>query len=184
MADSTFVSPCDGVVSEKGHITNGRMTQCKGIDYSLEKLLKKDSLKEVFLDGTYITIYLAPFNYHRVHCPGDGEILENYTIPGDLWPVNKVSVTSIDELFCVNERNISIISTPEGKYALIMVGATNVGSIELNPNIQKGNSVKKGDEYGIFNMGSTVILLFDRNLKDSLKIDSVTSAPIECLASF
>jgi phosphatidylserine decarboxylase len=184
MGEDSIVSPCDGVISEKGHISNGHLTQCKDIDYSVSKLLKNDAFSEQFIDGAFMTIYLAPFNYHRVHVPADATIVENYTIAGDLWPVNKISVTSIDELFCINERNISICSTDKGNYAQIMVGATNVGSIELMPEIKKGNKVSKGDEYGIFNMGSTVVLLFDRNLKESLTIETIETNSIACLSSF
>ena len=184
LGNASFVSPCDGVISEKGHINNGHLTQCKDINYTLSKLLKNDQYSSAFLGGYFMTIYLAPFNYHRVHIPADAKMIDNYTIPGDLWPVNKASVTSIDELFCINERNISICSTPAGQYAQIMVGATNVGSIELMPNIKNGNSINKGDEYGVFNMGSTVILIFDSNLKKSFRIEDIHPGPVMCLESF
>ena len=184
MSEDEFILPCDGVISEKGDITEGHLTQCKDINYSLQKLLKNETYAKQFLEGYFITIYLAPFNYHRVHTPADATVTDNYTIEGDLWPVNQKSVSSIDELFCINERNISVCETQAGSYAQIMVGATNVGAMELMPDIQKGNTIKKGGEYGIFNMGSTVVLLFDSNLKESLKIDHTESGPVRCLESF
>ena len=184
LGNTPFVSPCDGVISENGPIKGGQLTQCKDIDYSLNKLLKNEKYSAEFIDGYFMTIYLAPFNYHRVHIPADAKIIDNYTIAGDLWPVNKASVTSIDELFCINERNISICSTPAGQYAQIMVGATNVGSIELMPNIKNGYSVEKGEEYGIFNMGSTVILLIDSNLRKSFRIEDIKPGRVMCLESF
>jgi phosphatidylserine decarboxylase len=183
VSNSLLISPCDGAISQQGIIDNGLLTQSKNINYSLSKLLKNDKYVDMFMSGYFVTIYLAPFNYHRVHVPMNGDIVDNYTIAGDLWPVNQKSVESIDELFCINERNISIFNTTEGYYALLMIGATNVGSIELMENTKVSSSLNKGDEYGIFNMGSTVVLLFDRNINKSLKIDQTKLGPTKCSQS-
>lgn len=171
---SDWVSPCDGKLVEFGNIVNGQLIQCKGLTYSLPSLLKDDQTDK-FEDGLYMTIYLAPHNYHRVHVPCQGSIVKSTYIEGDLWPVNESSVRQVPELFCVNERSISYFQTDLGSYVLIMVGATNVGSIKLNHLKEAkhpfdGNLLQeKASEYGLFTMGSTVILILDEQLKKSQK---------------
>lgn len=182
LAEAPFVMPCDGKISEFGPIEEGYLTQCKGINYSVEKLLKDSNLVSEFQEGFFITVYLAPYNYHRVHLPASGKITHNYTIEGDLWPVNNTSVEEVDELFCVNERKISILETDENqRYALIMVGATNVGSIELDDSIYLENNVPKGNEYGTFHMGSTVILLLNKDLRKKVDTKILQRGNVTCL---
>lgn len=131
---------------------------------------------QAYLGGAHIIYYLCPTDYHRVHSPIDGEVLSVTHVPGQLWPVNNWSVESIDDLFAVNERVIFNIKTALGPVALIMVGATNVGKItvsfdsEVISNTGGGGSriktypnpvqIKKGEEVGVFNMGSTVVMLY------------------------
>ncbi|MBN2695456.1 phosphatidylserine decarboxylase [bacterium] len=174
--NNSITSPSDGLVSQFGEIKNGKLIQVKGIDYDLKSLLQ-DGKESLFKDGYYITIYLSPKDYHRVHSPLDGIIKEAHYIKGRLFPVNKLSVENINELFSTNERvNLYIENKRVGIFSLIFVGATNVGSISLsfdnlktNQIFQKGvlkkfnHSVKKGEELGAFNFGSTVILLFQKN---------------------
>ena len=177
-SDSSIVSPADGFISAAGYIENNSVLQAKGLDYELEELLATD-LDEArrYYDGSYATIYLAPFNYHRVHAPLAGELVAARFVPGTLFSVNQVTVSNIRGLFVHNERLICQFRTAAGPCAVIFVGAMNVGSIstpwtgEIRP--RKGNvvedidlrnataptSVKKGDLLGWFNMGSTVILL-------------------------
>ena len=131
---------------------------------------------EAFQGGQYLTYYLCPRDYHRVHSPVSGKILSCTHVPGKLWPVNPWSVENITQLFAINERTLTLIETDRGLVMVVMVGATNVGKMtmsfdreivtnashfrslntkEYHPTID----VEKGQELGIFNMGSTVIVL-------------------------
>jgi phosphatidylserine decarboxylase len=175
---SSIVSPADGFVSAVGHTEENLLLQAKGLDYSLEELLATD-LHDArnFYDGSFATIYLAPFNYHRVHAPLAGELVAVRFVPGTLFSVNQSTVSHLRGLFVRNERLICHFKTAAGPCVVIFVGAMSVGSIttpwtgELRP--RKGNIVDnidlhdsdtslivgKGDLLGWFNMGSTVIVL-------------------------
>ena len=171
-----LVSPVDGTVSFAGDIERDSLFQAKGLDYSLGDLLATD-LDEVehYVDGRFATIYLAPYNYHRVHAPFAGELVGARYIPGDLFSVNEATVSRLRGLFRRNERLVLHFRTDIGPAALILVGALNVGSIstpwtgEIRPRkagvvdalnlSQHPTQIAKGDLLGWFNMGSTVILL-------------------------
>ena len=174
--DDAIVSPVDGTVSFAGAIRGDTIFQAKGIDYSLGDLLATDLDKvEHYIDGSFATIYLAPYNYHRVHAPFAGELVAARYVPGDLFSVNEATVANLAGLFRRNERLVMHFRTGHGPAALIFVGALNVGSIstpwtgEVRP--RKGGvvdvldvsthptQVDRGDLLGWFNMGSTVILL-------------------------
>lgn len=176
------VSPVDGTLTEQGVVESGRLHQLKGVQYSLESLLRDQALCEHFLGGYYFTVYLAPGDYHHIHSPVDGEIESTRHIRGTLWPVNSWSVSHISGLFCVNERVITEINSQQfGRVLLIMVGATNVGSIALAYDKIVTNQfaevfvtsgitrkvytdkipVKRGEKLASFRMGSTVLLLFE-----------------------
>lgn len=173
---AAVVSPADGTVSSAGSIHGNRIFQAKGYDYTLEDLLATD-LQEArrFVDGAYATIYLAPWNYHRVHAPLAGRITAARYLPGDLFSVNNATVTCVPGLFRRNERIVLQFESDGGPWVVVLVGALNVGSIstpwsgEVRPRrkgvvemIDTGNgpqTVDKGDLLGWFNMGSTVILL-------------------------
>jgi len=172
----SIVSPVDGTISSAGPIRDNSIFQAKGLDYSLEDLLTTD-LQDArrYVDGSYATIYLAPYNYHRIHAPLDGKIVAARYIPGDLFSVNTATAANVPGLFRRNERLVLHVESAHGPYALVFVGALNVGSIstpwsgEIRPRktgvverIDLGNgpdAVRKGDLLGWFNMGSTVILL-------------------------
>ena len=175
-------SPVDGTISQSGHIKSEILIQAKGKQYSLKNLLGDDKLAALFLNGTYHTIYLAPYNYHRIHMPSDGKARFLRYTPGYLFSVNKNTVNNINNLFCVNERASIVYESDSGFFALVMVGALNVGSFEIYTHLQSGfiNRPKhnfkpdtlhslqgekfiRGTELGRFNMGSTVILLTARN---------------------
>ena len=175
-SDNSIVSPVDGTVSMAAAIRNDSIIQAKGLDYSLNDLLATDlEQAAAYVDGTFATIYLAPYNYHRVHSPWDGELTGVRYIPGSLFSVNAATVMNVDGLFRRNERLVMHFKTDRGPAVLIFVGALNVGSIwtpwtgELRPRKHgvvdvpdlSGHSttVKKGYLLGWFNMGSTVILL-------------------------
>lgn len=172
----SLISPVDGTVSSAGQIRADGILQAKGLRYTLDDLLATDLDDAMaFVDGSYATIYLAPYNYHRVHAPLDGELIAARYVPGDLYSVNANTVAELPGLFYRNERLILHFATPHGRAAVIFVGALNVGSIstpwsgEIRPRksgvvealkLPTGsNKVCKGDLLGWFNMGSTVIVL-------------------------
>ncbi|MBL1141051.1 MAG: phosphatidylserine decarboxylase [Proteobacteria bacterium] len=190
--NSLILSPVDGTVSQIGTINNDKLIQAKGIDYSLAKLLANDiDAVKAFQDGSFTTLYLSPRDYHRIHMPVSGKLIKTIFIPGDLFPVNTASVRTVDGLFARNERFVSLFETELGLVAQIMVGATFVGSMEtvfagqITPTKHREITIKEyeeekiiqlnqAEEFGHFNMGSTVILLFEKdkisweeNLKES-----------------
>ncbi len=171
-----LASPVDGTVSQCGDIMNDHLFQAKGQFYSVEDLLGGDALlAKLFQGGRFATIYLAPYNYHRIHMPIDGRLKKMIHVPGRLFSVAQWTVRAIPGLFARNERVVCLFSTPSGPMAMILVGAINVAAIEtvwsglVTP--PKGKQVSefnyehtdksyvKGEEMGRFNMGSTVILL-------------------------
>lgn len=186
VAGAEIVSPVDGMLSQAGPVSE--MIQAKGKAYTLESLLRSAELAKEFEGGKYATIYLAPFNYHRIHSPAAGRLVSALYCPGTLWPVNKGSVERVENLFCVNERLTSRLDCGEGKEILVVkVGATNVGriAVEYSPGILtnagklprslerfdwKPHSeirFEKGAELGRFEMGSTVILVLNKKFADS-----------------
>lgn len=180
---TAIVSPVDGTVSQAGRLRGDALLQAKGIDYSLDELFAHDiDDARVYADGHFATIYLAPYNYHRVHAPLAGELVSASYVPGDLFSVNVATAAHIRGLFRRNERLVLNFRTQCGPAALIFVGALNVGSIstpwtgELRPRRAGGVEVldlggsrialDKGALLGWFNMGSTVILLLPRGQCD------------------
>lgn len=173
---NTIVSPVDGTVSAAGPIQGDTVFQAKGIDYRLDELLAVDRDRvAAFENGSFATIYLAPYNYHRIHAPLDGRLDALHYVPGDLFSVNAATVRIIRGLFRRNERLVQHFDTAIGPVAVILVGALNVGSIsspwtgEIRPRRRGAPEdlpvagapaeVARGDQLGCFNMGSTVILL-------------------------
>ena len=174
--EHSIVSPVDGTVSQAGRLRRNALLQAKGIEYSLDDLLATNlDDARAYTAGHFATIYLAPYNYHRVHAPMAGKLESASYVPGDLFSVNQATAANISGLFRRNERLILNFRTATGPLAVIFVGALNVGSIstpwsgEIRPRhsgivetIDLGPdkiSVAKGDLLGWFNMGSTVILL-------------------------
>lgn len=169
------VSPVDGAVSHAGIAAAGKLIQAKGKDYTLEKLLGSAGEAERFRGGAYATLYLSPRDYHRIHTPLGGHIVGYSHLPGALWPVNRPSVKNVPELFAINERLITYLDTPVGEVAVVAVGATCVGRIralydDIVTNEKKPARhhryetpipIAKGDELAVFEMGSTVILVFE-----------------------
>jgi phosphatidylserine decarboxylase len=177
IAQSEIVSPVDGVISQMGALTQGRLIQAKNRNYSLSQLLQSEEKAEEFIDGFFVTVYLAPHNYHRIHSPVKGEIVGATYVPGAFFPVNNLSVQAIEDLFCRNERVITYIKTEQGIVAVVKVAATNVGCISLtwHPEWRSHSAilerkiqhytpespifVEKGSELGCFELGSTVIMI-------------------------
>ena len=174
----TIASPVDGSVSEFGYINEGRLLQAKGSDYSLHALLADDALAEAFDGGAFATLYLAPKDYHRVHMPFSGRLMDMIYVPGRLFSVSPASVSHVKGLFAKNERVICVFETSAGPMVVILVGAMIVGSIGtqwhglVTPprkrKIQTWNyerepiSLNKGADMGHFELGSTAIVLFPR----------------------
>jgi len=181
-APDSFVSPADGTLSELGTLHPDRLVQAKGIDYTLLELFDGDAtLAARFEGGSFATIYLAPNNYHRVHMPWAATARVLRYVPGELFSVNAVTARGVPGLFCRNERTITVFESGPHWLALIMVGALNVGSIELvlptarparnRPHNNQpahisqaleGPTLARGAEFGRFNMGSTVIVTASR----------------------
>ncbi|MEO6696757.1 MAG: archaetidylserine decarboxylase [Gammaproteobacteria bacterium] len=170
--------PVDGAVSQIGAISEGRIIQAKGRDYSVVELLGGSEERAApFLNGQFATLYLSPKDYHRIHMPVTGQLREMVYVPGRLFSVNALSVCAVPRLFARNERVAAIFDTEFGQMAVVMVGALFVGSIEtvwagtLTPpyrnhlqewNYQAQNiTLERGAECGRFNMGSTVIVMFE-----------------------
>jgi phosphatidylserine decarboxylase len=173
-AKGKLVHPCDSNISSHGRIQSGEVLQAKGLNYSLRELLGEENSEVVdkFIGGYYITYYLCPTDYHRVHSPADWDVQKLRHIPGDLWPVNEASVRKVPKLFSKNERVVGLGNSSSGRLAMVMVGATNVGNIKIA--FQAPAKLKVLDEFGTFNMGSTVILVLD----SSHKVENITSGPV------
>jgi len=176
-----LVAPVDGTVSQAGYLREDVILQAKGRDYTLDDLLATDiDEARAYVDGAFVTLYLAPYNYHRVHAPISGDLVVARYVPGDLFSVNTATAAVVPGLFRRNERLILQFRTSLGPVAVIFVGALNVGSIstrwsgEIRPrrtglvetiDLGAGPShVDKGDLLGWFNMGSTVIVLLPRGV--------------------
>lgn len=173
--EKVVVSPVDGAVSQVGYSENGHVVQAKGITYSVAQLLGNEEAARPFNGGAWTTLYLSPRDYHRIHAPLGGTV-EGYSyIPGEFWPVNPASVKNKQALFCVNERLVTYLHTAAGKCAVVKVGATCVSRIRATYDdvlthagkpgkvhrYEQPLAVAKGAELGVFEMGSTVILLFE-----------------------
>ena len=175
---NSIISPIDGIVSACGNIESGMLLQAKGIHYSLSDLLMTDIKDaERFSNGSFATLYLAPQNYHRVHCPLSATLVAARYVPGALYSVNPTTVSLLPNLFTRNERLTCHFDSDAGPIIMILIGALHVGSIstpwtgQIRPRhkgvvqdidiLQKGypTEVNKGDLLGWFNMGSTVIIL-------------------------
>ncbi|TDR22501.1 archaetidylserine decarboxylase [Marinicella litoralis] len=173
----SVVSPVDGVISQIGSINKDEILQAKGHHYTIQELLAT-SMDSDFIDGQFVTIYLSPKDYHRLHAPVACEIKSLRHVPGRLFSVADWTTQKIPRLFARNERLVNTLQTSFGKVAYVYVGAILVSSIETVCNgvitppygkqvtdlLPEGQTqYNKGEEMGRFNMGSTVILLFPKN---------------------
>ncbi|MGZ0052011.1 archaetidylserine decarboxylase [Brevibacillus gelatini] len=176
--NDVIVSPVDGTVSQFGDICEGTLIQAKGKEFSVTELLggSEEEAKRYY-GGKFITIYLSPRDYHRIHMPVAGNLVRYSYLPGRLYPVNRLGIENVDRLFARNERLVTYIKTNGlGDMALVKVGALFVGSVKVvyntaTTNIKHGRQTtepiegtphyEKGDELGWFEFGSTVILLLE-----------------------
>jgi phosphatidylserine decarboxylase len=176
-APDAIVSPVDGRISALGATLRGRIIQAKGRDYSLQGLLAGNTpLAAGLTGGSFMTVYLAPFNYHRIHMALSGTLVGAWYVPGRLFSVNDATAALVPDLFARNERVILEFSGAAGRHVLVMVGALFVGSMATvwHGDIARSGTqgvatlplptdgsghLARGAEVGRFNMGSTVILL-------------------------
>jgi phosphatidylserine decarboxylase len=180
-----IVSPCDGTLSVAATLSQGRMLQAKGHWYSPEALLATslDSMATLRA-GRYTTIYLAPYNYHRLHMPLSGQLRAAWHVPGRVFSVNTRTVERVPGLFARNERVICVFDGVHGPFVLVLVGALFVGSMstvwhgditpwrgaarrasdppgihQLEPTTGADLRLERGAEFARFNMGSTIVML-------------------------
>ncbi|MCZ6558792.1 MAG: archaetidylserine decarboxylase [SAR324 cluster bacterium] len=174
-----IVSPVDGRVSASGRIETGRLFQAKGMDYSLGELLAGGTVAESYEQGAFLTLYLSPRDYHRIHSPCAGRVRRFSYTPGELWTVSPTGIASVPDLFARNERLLTVLDTQWGELLLVAVGAMVVGKIRtvyhpiisnlagaqpLAEDLAVPYALEKGQELGRFELGSTVILLFPRGV--------------------
>jgi phosphatidylserine decarboxylase len=179
-----IVSPCDGTLSVAGTLTAGRLLQAKNHDYSIDALLAGNPhYSQLLTEGQYATVYLAPYNYHRLHLPAAGRLLSAWYVPGRVFSVNAATVARVPNLFARNERVVCVLDGQAGPFVLVLVGALFVGSmstvwhgditpwrrsgtrvparpVELQPLNRARDTLARGEEFARFNMGSTIVMLF------------------------
>ena len=175
--ERSLISPVDGTVSQLGPIDSTQILQAKGRNYSLDALMAGNGeWAPRFRGGSFATLYLAPYNYHRIHMPLTGTLVAAWYVPGKLFSVNQVTAASVDNLFARNERVVCVFDGAHGPFVLALVGATIVGSMAtvwhgvVNPprpgRVREWRYddapvvLKQGEEMGRFLLGSTVVLLF------------------------
>lgn len=174
--DATAIAcPADGRISQSGAIHGGRIVQAKGHDYTIAELLADPDAAAPYVDGSFLNVYLSPRDYHRVHMPLAGELVETVHVPGRIFSVAPFAVQAIARLFARNERVVCHFRNERGSFVVVLVGAMLVsgietvwGGVEVPPYASKitrrdyrgrGIRLARGDEMGRFNMGSTVIVL-------------------------
>jgi len=181
LADADFICPVDGAVSQFGPIAHDQILQAKGHHYSTTALVGGDAaLARQFDDGHFATIYLSPRDYHRIHMPCEGRLTRMIYVPGDLYSVNPLTAQHVPGLFARNERVVCVFDTAHGPFVNVLVGATIVGSMAtvwhgvVNP--PRSREVRqwryddqeivlvKGQEMGRFLLGSTVVMLFPKDV--------------------
>jgi len=179
---SDVISPCDSLITEWGAIQDTRALQIKGMSYDVNDFLGEhisDASKESIRNGSYVNFYLSPRDYHRYHAPLDMQVVKAVHIPGKLYPVNIPTLKNKVDLFIENERVVLECLNTQGKrFFLVLVGALNVGQMEVafEPKIQTNTvttvstysyenlHLARGDDFGCFKMGSTIIMLCEKEM--------------------
>lgn len=185
-----LISPCDSFISECGDLDEDYALQIKGMGYKTDELLGEnfsDEEKKAVHNGQFINFYLSPKDYHRYHIPMNLKVLKAVHIPGKLYPVNMPSLKKRLNLFIENERVVIKCETVDKKiFYMVLVGALNVGvmKVSFEPRIKTDADAEqqsvyeyedlylnKGDDFGCFEMGSTIVILSEENMFD-LQINS------------
>lgn len=183
---TSWLCPVDGAISQFGAIERDQIFQAKGHQYSTQALVGGDAtLAAQFENGSFATLYLSPRDYHRIHMPCDGTLTRMIYVPGALYSVNPATARGIPGLFAINERVVCVFDTAHGPFVLTLVGATIVGSMAtvwhgvVNPprtgkvrewrygnasGDEKPVALKRGDEMGRFLLGSTVVMLWPKDV--------------------
>nr|WP_202412079.1 archaetidylserine decarboxylase [Duganella fentianensis] len=181
LADADFICPVDGRISQFGAIDDDQIFQAKGHNFSTTALVGGDAeLAAQFRNGSFANLYLSPRDYHRIHMPCDGRLTRMIYVPGDLFSVNPTTARGIPGLFARNERVVCVFETAHGPFVMTLVGATIVGSMAtvwhgvVNPprssHVREWQYddqqivLKKGAELGRFLLGSTVVMLFPKDV--------------------
>ncbi|WP_348697518.1 archaetidylserine decarboxylase [Duganella fentianensis] len=181
LANADFICPVDGRISQFGAINDDQIFQAKGHNFSTTALVGGDAeLAAQFRNGSFANLYLSPRDYHRIHMPCDGRLTRMIYVPGDLFSVNPTTARGIPGLFARNERVVCVFDTAHGPFVMTLVGATIVGSMAtvwhgvVNPprssHVREWQyddqniMLKKGDELGRFLLGSTVVMLFPKDV--------------------
>ncbi len=179
--ENSLIAPADCRVTNFGIIENGQILQIKGKSYSIAELLNSDEKAAALEGGVFANLYLSPKDYHRFHAPYDAKVLYALHIPGALYPVNDFALNRVDALFAKNERVVVALKASFGIFYMVFVGALNVGKIviEWDDRIQTNADkdvyslyhyedvvLKKGDEMGRFEMGSSIAMLFGKGQVD------------------
>ena len=186
ISDAPLVSPADGKIAACGQLDNTQFVRAKGHDFTVESLIADPELAVTFKDGSFATVYLSPKDYHRVHMPATGKLLRTIHVPGKLYSVSLKTAAQIPTLFAENERYVCLFETEYGKMIVILVGAINVSSMatvwggDVTPpygrvidykTYERDITLEKGAEMGRFNMGSTAIVLLEKN--DNVALNQV-----------
>jgi phosphatidylserine decarboxylase len=170
-SQNTVVSPVDAVIEDVGPIKETSDILVKGKTYSIEEMLGNQELLAKYLNGTYMILYLSPSHYHRIHSPVNGVVTKQWTLGSKSYPVNKLGLKYGVRTLAKNYRVITEVKTDYGHVGIVKVGAMFVNSIETT---HKGSELEKGGEMAYFSFGSTVVLLFE---KDIFQIDSNVQTP-------
>ncbi len=184
LADADFISPVDGAISQFGAIDDHHILQAKGHRFTTTQLLAGDAaLADRFRHGSFANLYLSPKDYHRVHMPCAGRLQRMIYVPGALFSVNPTTARGVPGLFARNERVVCVFnSETHGRFVMVLVGATIVGSMAttwhgvVNPRrtgviaeweyADRPIALEQGEEMGRFLLGSTVIMLFEKDVID------------------
>ncbi|WP_247739520.1 archaetidylserine decarboxylase [Qipengyuania flava] len=184
LADADFISPVDGAISQFGAIDDHHILQAKGHRFTTTQLLAGDAaLADRFRHGSFANLYLSPKDYHRLHMPCAGRLQRMIYVPGALFSVNPTTARGVPGLFARNERVVCVFdSETHGRFVMVLVGATIVGSMAttwhgvVNPRrtgviaeweyADRPITLEQGEEMGRFLLGSTVIMLFEKDVID------------------
>ncbi|MBO8177594.1 MAG: phosphatidylserine decarboxylase [Bacillus sp. (in: Bacteria)] len=169
----SVVSPVDAVIVDVGKVTPTKEIFVKGKTYSINEMLGSEEIAERYRGGTYIIFYLSPGHYHRIHSPFTGDVMEQWSLGGLSYPVNKYGLKYGKSPLSKNYRRITELKHSQGSIAIVKVGAMFVNSIHIsNPN----KRWEKGEEIAYFSFGSTVILLFN---EETFQLSSEINVPMD-----
>lgn len=161
-AVDSLVSPVDALITGIGRIESGQLLNVKGQDYTIEELLNQSPRMVNYKNGFYYVLYLSPTDYHRIHAPVSGLILEKEHVPGKVYPVNDFGLTQMRRVLSRNERLITYIEHEHGEIAVVKVGAMNVSSIRYSEALP--DRLERGGDLAYFEFGSTVVLLTETGI--------------------